>query len=194
VEEGCLTRFEFAQLTIQGVGVVAVILTLYVYYRQLRTMNAQRQALEREMAARLRPWVGLFGFGFEAAAHPKHQSTLRLLLRNCGALPAQRAQLSLSLQCVKSEGDGSDSPIHWQEVSVKALVPGEDGNYGIDVSKYPQFSRWREARYDVLIQGSMTYSLEQASFRTKFEAALRFSEDPDPEGRVKTRWRNVEVI
>ncbi len=62
-----------AQLIIQGIGVVAVTLTLYVYYRQLRTMNNQRQAMEREMAARMRPWIGLFDFGFEPALPPPRQ-------------------------------------------------------------------------------------------------------------------------
>jgi hypothetical protein len=183
-----------AQLVVQSVGVVAVILTLYVYYRQLRTMDEQRRAVEREMAARMRPWVGLFGFGFEPAAPPRQGSdVLRLLLRNCGALPAQRAQLSLVLHPAEPGSDEADRPLHWQEVGVKALVPGEDGNYGIDLSKYPQFAQWREARRDVLVEGRMTYSLDQAGFQTQFEAALRFSEEPDSEGHVRTRWRNQEV-
>lgn len=190
-----MTRFEIAQLVVQGLGVVALILTLYVYYRQLRTMDQQRRAIEREMAARLRPWVGLFDFGFEPAAPPRQRNdVLRLFLRNCGALPAQEAQLSLVLHPAKPGNDEVDRPIHWQEAGVKALVPGEDGNYGIDLSKYPQFAQWRETRQDVVVEGSMTYSLDQASFHTEFEAALRFSEDPDAEGRVKTRWRNQEVV
>ena len=157
-------------------------------------MDQQRRAVDREMAARMRPWVGLFDFGFEPAAPQQGNDVLRLLLRNCGALPAQRAQLNLVLHPAKPDDNEAGRPIQWQEVGVKALVPGEDGNYGIDLSKYPQFAQWREARCDVVIEGTMTYSLDQTNFRTGFEAALRFSEEPNAEGRVKTRWRNEEVV
>src|ERR1043166_360805 len=105
-----MTRFEIAQLAIQGVGVVAVILTLYVYYRQLRTMDRQQRAVEREMAARMRPWVGLFGFAFEPAARAEQRDVPRLLLRNCGALPAQRTRLTLVLRPFKPEGDEAEGP------------------------------------------------------------------------------------
>lgn len=186
--------FETFQLVVQDIGVVAVILTLYVYYRQMRTMERQLRAVEREMAARMRPWVGLFGFRFDPAVPPDQQDVLRLLLRNCGTLPAQRAQLTLALHPLILGGDEVDSPIHWEEVGVKALVPGEEGNYGIELSRYPQFAQWRESRRDVMAEGSMVYALDQASFRTEFEAVLLFSEDTDANGRVKTRWRNQEVV
>ena len=65
---------------------------------------------------------------------------------------------------------------------------------GDPLSKYPRFAEWRAAHRDVVVEGSMTYSLDKASFNTKFEAALCFSEDPDSEGHVKTRWRNQEVV
>jgi hypothetical protein len=39
-----MTRYETAQLVIQVVAVAALLLTLYVYYRQLRTMGAQLQS------------------------------------------------------------------------------------------------------------------------------------------------------
>lgn len=121
-----MTRFEIAQLILQSTGMTAVILTLYVYYRQLRTMDQQRRTLEREMAARMRPWVGMFGFGLDAATSLERSraDTLTLLLRNCGSLPAQGVTVSLVLQTVQRENS-----IHWKETGVKALMPGEDGNY-----------------------------------------------------------------
>jgi len=39
-----MTPFEIAQLVVQIAGVAALLLTLYIYYRQLRTMGAQLQA------------------------------------------------------------------------------------------------------------------------------------------------------
>lgn len=39
-----MTPYEGAQLVIQIVAVAALLLTLYVYYRQLRTMGAQLQS------------------------------------------------------------------------------------------------------------------------------------------------------
>jgi hypothetical protein len=50
--------------------IVVGVLTLYVYYRQLVTMEKQRAALEREMAGRMRPWVGLFDFGLNRPNPP----------------------------------------------------------------------------------------------------------------------------
>jgi hypothetical protein len=189
-----LSAFEFAQLIVQGVGVTAVLVTLYFYYRQLHTMDRQQLAIEREMAARMRPWVGLFGFEFESTiAADGPVDVLRVLLRNCGALPAQGAQLQLVIRPAKSAAGEVDRPIHWQEQSKKALVPGEDGKYRIELSQHPQFGQWRAARRDVVIEGAMSYELDQTQFRTAFEAVLRFSESPDAAGAVKTRWRNQEV-
>lgn len=188
-----ITKFEIVQVVIQSVGVIAVTLTLYVYYRQLRTMDEQRKAGEREMAARMRPWMGLYGFGFEPADPPVQcGDILKILLRNCGALPAQRAHLSLLLH--PSEQEKEDILIQWQEKGVKALVPGEDGNYQIDLERYPQFAIWREANRDVVVKGCMTYNLGQVSFRSDFEATLRFSENLDKNRQVKTRWRNTEIV
>ncbi len=39
----------------------------------------------------------------------------------------------------------------------------------------------------------MMYMLDQMIYKTEFEATLRFSEELDPDGCVKTRWRNCEV-
>ena len=190
-----MSAFEVAQIIVQGVGVIAVLVTLYFYYRQLHTMDRQQIAIEREMAARMRPWVGLFDFEFELASATQGGSdSLRVLLRNCGALPAQGSQLQLMIHPVKPGEAAADKPIHWREAGAKALVPGEDGKYRIELSQHPQFAQWRLSRRDVVIEGMMNYSLDQTSFRTAFEAVLRFSEEPDAVGRVKTRWRNQEVL
>jgi hypothetical protein len=191
-----VTNFESAQLGIQAVGVVAVTLTLFVYYRQMRTMDQQRRATEREMAARMRPWVGLFGVSFEPGTLAPAQSgeRLGLLLRNCGALPAQNAHLKLMLRPVEHREDPDDASVTWEESGVKALVPGEDGNYSIELSRYMRFGKWREARRDVEIEGVMNYMLDERKFHTQFVATLRFSEELELAGNVKMRWRNREVL
>lgn len=46
-----MTPYETAQIVIQSAAVVALLLTFYVYYRQLRTMGAQLQAAREASAA-----------------------------------------------------------------------------------------------------------------------------------------------
>jgi hypothetical protein len=190
-----LATFEVSQLVIQGAGVVGVILTLAVYYRQLRTMERQHRALEREIGARLRPWMGMFGLAYEEPKLPLSDADeiLRIVFRNFGALPAQRVNLNLNMTPAAAQETVEDAPITWQEVGVKALVPGEEGNYRIILKDYPRFAAWKEARRDVLLSGKMSYSLAERSFATEFEGVLRFSEPADLGGRVRNRWRNREV-
>ena len=188
------SALEVIQLSVQVIGMTAVILTLYVYYRQLRTMEAQHRTLEREVASRMRPWIGLYDFGINSPALPSAggNETLRVLLRNSGPLPAQKARLSL---IVRPEPAGeTDAPNHWEETRIKALVPGEEGNYTFPISRFPQFGTWREQKRDIVISGNMVYSLDERSFRTEFEAALRYSEPFDDLGHVKTRWRNRILV
>ncbi len=116
------------------------------------------------------------------------------MLRNCGTLPAQKARLSLVLHPLKKEDHEENEPICWEEIGVKALVPGEEGNYHIDLSRYPRFTTWREAHRDIVIDGRMVYMLDQTTYKTEFEATLRFGEELEHDGCVKTRWRNCEVI
>jgi hypothetical protein len=181
-----MTTLEAIQICVQGLGVAAVTVTLWVYYRQMRTMDRQAQAAEAEMAARLRPWVGLFGLEYV----PSPQETLRVLLRNVGPLPAQDAHLEISV----FPREGPASPVVWREQRLKALVPGEEGNYHIDLAQYSDFAAWRDAHKEVVVDGTMSYSLGGRSFRSRFEASLRFKEPLDEQGRVKTLWRNVEVL
>jgi hypothetical protein len=193
-----MSTYETATLLVQGLAAVAVVLTLVVYFRQMRTMERQVQAMEREMAARMRPWIGMFDFGFAAAALPETADVLRVLLRNSGALPAQNARLTLRFYPISSPSDSDsgtgDASVEWAETGVKALVPGEEGNYAISLAPYPQISLWRDAGKDVVVEGVMSYALEDRSFRSKFLACLRFSEELDASGNVRTRWRNLEVL
>jgi len=189
-----ISTFEIAQLVIQIVGLTAIVLTLLVYYRQLLTMQAQRKALEQEIAARMRPWIGLFDFGMYAPDVPSTDQALKILLRNSGQLPAQNARLSLVVGPADARNGESDESSRWEEASTKALVPGEEGNYRIRTSAFPRFDHWRIDRRDVVVTGCMVYSLDNALFRTEFEGTLRYSEGLDESGNVKTRWRNRIVV
>jgi len=41
-------------------GILAAIVYTFLTWRLFRETKAQRQAIENEMAARVRPWIGLF--------------------------------------------------------------------------------------------------------------------------------------
>src|SRR5688572_4139916 len=90
-----LTAFDWSQLGIQIVGMLALVLTLAVYFGQLRTMQSQQRITESEMAARMRPWVGMFGFHLyvPTMASTDDVESLKLVLRNSDQLPAQKARL-----------------------------------------------------------------------------------------------------
>lgn len=188
-----MTLYEKVTLAVQGVAALAVVLTLIVYYRQMLAMDRQVRAMEREMAARMRPWIGMFDFGFEPAVPPETSDVLRVLLRNSGALPAQSARLKIRFYPIPCSDDPLDQPLEWVEGGVKALVPGEEGNYTIRLAPYPQLATWQHAGRDVEFEGVMSYALDDRSFQSKFLAALRFSEDLDSEGKVRMRWRNLEL-
>ena len=191
--EGRVTGFDKLQIAIQVLTLAVIWLTWRVYQRQLETMNRHREASELEISARLRPWVGLLDFGYEPGSPPENSAgTLLLQLNNVGALPAQRARLVLLIQ-PENLAHG-DEPIRWEEPQLKALMPGEDGNYRIDLSPYAQFAAWRRSARDVRVRGTMNYFLNAAGFQTVFEGFFRFSEGTDALGRVKTKWRNQEVI
>lgn len=175
---------------VAAIGVSAVFISTLLAWRSLRETKAQRQATEREIAVRMRPWVGLFGFAFD----PKgtKEDTLQLLLRNFGSLPAQQAKLSLSLRPLKPIDNEPDNPIMREEQGVKTLLPMEEGNYAIDLSPYPQFTLWRTARRDVKVEGLFKYALDQFEFRTDMEATIWFSECL-PDHDVRVNWRNKEA-
>lgn len=188
--------YEAISSVVTAVGVLAVFGSTILGWFALRETKAQREALEREMAVRMRPWVGLFGFGFEprkCASNAKDE--LRILLRNFGSLPAQRANLSLLIHPVKIAENEPDNTIRRHEAGIKTLVPQEEGNYRIDLSQYPQFTVWRESRRDVRVEGTFRYGLDSHDFLTTFEATIWFSESPkENDANVRTNWRNKEAV
>jgi hypothetical protein len=174
---------------VSAVGVFAVFISTLLAWRALKETKAQRHAIEREIAVRMRPWVGLFGFAF----HPSDsvEDKLTLCLRNFGALPAQRAALSLTMRPVKAIDNEPDNPVKRQEQGAKVLLPGEEGNYAVPLSQYPQFGAWRRARRDVRIEGTFTYAVDQLEFGTELEATIWFSESAfESDKTVRINWRN----
>jgi hypothetical protein len=174
--------------TVGAVATAVAAVAIFFAWRSLRESKAQRQALEAEIAARMRPWVGLFDFWFEGAegGEPK----LRFLLRNFGPLPAQQARLKLVVEPKEVHGDERPNPIVWQEPVDKALMPGEDGNYTINMARYPQMKEWIDAARDVVVNGTFQYALAEKRLESQFQATLLFSRNQSPEGAVPTGWRN----
>lgn len=174
---------------IELVGTIALVLTLFVYSGQLRTMNAQRRAMEREIASRMRPWVGMFHLELdsESPSNGAKEHRLRILLKNFGAVPAQRARLGL----IAKAADGMSALPLLQEAGLKALMPGEEGNYRFALGAHPEYVGWAERRAEVEIEGEMTYALGEAEYRTEFEITINFS-GPDQQPNVK--WRNCEAL
>ncbi len=74
--------------TLGAVAAAVAALAIFFAWLSLREPKAQRRALETEIAARMRPWVGLFHFEFQGAE--EGEPKLRFLLRNFGPLPAQQ--------------------------------------------------------------------------------------------------------
>jgi len=91
--------------TYQAIGAIFSfigIIAVFIAWRSLKESKAQRLAIEDEMAARMRPWVGLFGcdFNLNLDGDPSLDE-LHLLLRNFGSLPAQNAYLTLKIVPLK---------------------------------------------------------------------------------------------
>src|SRR5205807_4539275 len=98
---------------IAAFGVLAVFISTLLAWRSFHETRAQRKATEREIAVRMRPWVGLFGFSFDPS--PPKGNAIHLLLRNFGPLPAQRANLSLVLRPRKPINYEPDNPLSRSE-------------------------------------------------------------------------------
>jgi hypothetical protein len=79
--------------TLGAVATAVAAAAIIVAWLSLRESKTQRRILEAEIAARMRPWVGLYDFGFDGVKGDK--AVLRVLLRNFGSLPAQQARLKL---------------------------------------------------------------------------------------------------
>lgn len=181
--------YEAIGTVVSAVGVFAVFISTLLAWRALKETKAQRHAIEREIAVRMRPWVGLFDFAF----HPSDsaEGKLTLCLRNFGALPAQSAALSLTIRPVKAVDNEPDNPVKRQEQGAKVLLPGEQGNYTVPLSQYPQFGAWRRARRDVRIEGRFTYAVDELEFGTELEATIWFSESAfENDEAIRINWRN----
>lgn len=129
--------------TLEAAATAVAAVAIVFAWLSLRESKAQRRALEAEIAARMRPWVGLFDFGIEGAE--EGEAKLRVLLRNYGPIPAQQARLKLVLEPRETRGNERPNPIIWEERDDKALMPTEEGNYSIDLTPYPQMKEWIDA-------------------------------------------------
>jgi hypothetical protein len=184
--------YEAIASLISAVGVIAVFISTLLTWRALHETKSQRQSMEREIAVRMRPWVGLFGFDYKL--DQSRGGTLYLLLRNFGPLPAQRANLSLVLKPLKPNDKEPDNSIKREEHGLKALLPEEEGNYVIDLTPYPQFAEWRSAGRDIRVDGLFKYSVDQFEFKTEMEGTIWFSEYVPEHGKaVRVSWRNKEA-
>ena len=166
---------------------VAAVAIIFAWL-SLRESKAQRRALETEIAARMRPWVGLFDFGFEAAKGG--EAKLRLLLRNFGPLPAQQARLKLVVEPREVYSDERPNPIVRDEPQDKALMPMENGDYSIDLARYPQMNEWIGAARDVVVNGTFEYAAAENKFQSQFQVTLWFSRNQSSDVSVPTNWRN----
>jgi hypothetical protein len=74
-------------------------------------------------------------------------------------------------------------------------MPGEDGNYGIDASRYPQLLKWRQDRRDVLVKGTFDYRVGPRAFVSHFVATLWFSDSSGTAAAtpVRVNWRNTDA-
>ena len=181
---------------VTAASIVALFFTTLFTWWSLRETQIQRKAIERELAARMRPWMGLFDFEFESSSRDQLDSVdaIKFLLKNFGVLPAQNVVVSLRLYPFK-RGDGEpDNSIRWEDNSgAKAILPGEDGNYRLPLTKYPQFAAWRDARRDIQIDGLLSYELDHAKFSTEFKAGLLFGSGRKMNEDVKLSWRNCSA-
>jgi hypothetical protein len=166
---------------------VAAVAIMFAWL-SLRESKAQRQALEAEIAARMRPWVGLFDFELQGAEGG--EARIRFLLRNFGPLPAQRARLKLVVEPREIHVDERPNPIVLEEPDDKALMPTENGNYSIDLVGYPQMKDWIGAARDVVVNGTFEYALAERKFQSQFQATLWYSRNRPPEVPVAATWRN----
>ncbi len=156
-----------------------------------------------EISSRMRPWVGLYDFAFLRDENGKPR--LLVLLRNVGPLPAQRAHLVVEIKPRFLDRLGEVIvPIRSEKFEDKALMPDEDGHFGIRLDQYRDLETWISAKRDLDVAGVFTYALGNRKFELKFHAELWFSR-PKPSrplrsrlslkkpttGLVKTNWRNT---
>ncbi|MFI7543834.1 hypothetical protein [Actinoplanes sp. NPDC049599] len=180
-----LDEWGFNPASVEAVATASAVFAVIFAWLSLRESKEQRRAVEDEIGSRMRPWIGLFAFEFSESEDRKR--ILRIQLRNFGALPAQKARLSLVICPKVPLQEEVFDAITRQEPEYKVLMPGEEGNYPIDFSSSPELSEWIGAARDVLVKGSFEYALGDRDFKSEFEATIWFSRAPT----VDTNWRNT---
>jgi hypothetical protein len=171
-----------------GAAATAVAAAAIIFaWLSLRESKAQRRAFEAEIAARMRPWVGLFNLEFQGAK--TGEAKLHVLLRNFGPLPAQQARLKIVVEPREAVGDERANPIVREESGDKALMPAENGDYSIDLARHSQMKDWIRAGRDVVVNGTFDYALAERKFQSQFQATLWFSRNASPDASALTsRW------
>jgi hypothetical protein len=178
--------------TVEALATAAAVLAVIFAWLTIRESKMQRHASLAEIAARMRPWVGLFGFSCERI-DGNDGPEIRLLLRNFGPIPAQHARLSVTLEPREQQRDEPPNPISWRESNDKVLMPMEEGNYPINFERFPQMQGWVDAKRDVVVQGIFEYALAERRFESRFEATLWFSRDRAAGLPPATNWRNTSA-
>jgi hypothetical protein len=163
---------------------------LFAFLAAVIALITWRQS-RREISSRMRPWVGLYGFEFQRDLEGRPK--LFVLLRNIGTLPAQNAHLLVVVKPCKQNDGEQPNPARSEKFDEKALVPTEDGNFGVSLSTYPQVDTWISEQRDLAIEGTFTYALDGRAFESKFQAELWFSRPKPEKGLVQTNWRNVSA-
>jgi hypothetical protein len=184
--------------TYQAIGAIFSsigIIAIFIAWQSLKESKAQRLAIQDEMAARRRPWVGLFGCDFILPVEGgSGLDELHLLLRNFGTLPAQNAFLTIMIIPLRIDNYEPSDRIVSEEKGGKVLLPDEEGNYKINLSNYPQFLTWKEERRDLRVEGNFLYKLSNREFSSVFECVLRYGIVNSKNKQFKINWRNIEVI
>ncbi len=140
----------------------------------------------------MRPWVGLYNFEPRFDENEK-LAGLFVLLKNVGSLPAQKAHLVVIIRPCKLHEGEQPNPARSERLEQKALMPTEDGNYGVLLAPYPQIQTWVADRRDIAIEGTFTYALGPKKFKSTFQAELWFSRPKPQDKPVALNWRNTDA-
>jgi hypothetical protein len=182
--------------------IAAVVIALISW----RVSRKQTKALENEINARMRPWVGLYDFEYRRSDDDK--PVLLVKLTNKGPLPAQDADLKVVIRPVQWMASETPNPAESTKKEEKSLMPSEDGEYTLNLARFPQVDLWIATDRDLVAEGTFTYALGTRKFESKFLAELWFSRlKPKNENRwlaffmkpttspklVQTNWRNISA-
>ena len=171
--------------TFAALGIIA---TLFL------TMRAT-QVAQREVASRMRPWLGVSDVKFEASGGTAPSPTDLVIIEyhNVGALPSQNAKIYLRLEPEKSEEPPSttqdDEPVVLEEPLLGSIFPNEPSKqrFKIQGTRVPS---WRQGRRTVLVIGEFQYALDGKRFRTEFEVKLDFTSDAN---HPDISWHNIRA-